>query len=236
MKLVKFYPLSKEIEMIVPPPKPASSYIPDWYKKVPKFENDKFKVDVLPDGSTIANTTMKSCIPFLDSLTTGYIQETWCDILIEKDNDQLYFKYSGAPGIMDIRKNLSSKNMIDDKFYPMEFIWAQPWTPRLPLGWSMLYTHPANRNDLPFESLTGIIDNDTFYSERKGNYPFFIKKDFEGLIPAGTPMFQMIPFKRENWTSRIESYTDEFHWLSQKVSRYFYDGYKKIFWVKKTFK
>jgi hypothetical protein len=236
MKKILFYPLSEEIQAIVPPPKPAITYAPDWYKKTPKFENNIFKVNVLPNGTTMANATMKSCIPFLDSLTTGYIQETWCDILIEKEGHHVVFKYSGSPGIIEVREKLSSDKMIDDHFYPIEFIWLQPWTPKLPQGWSMLYTHPLNRNDLPFESLSGIIDNDTFYSERKGNYPFFIKKDFIGIIPAGTPMFQMIPIKRENWQSVAQKHTQEFKWLSQKVSRYFYDGYKKIFWNKKIYK
>jgi len=237
MKTIEFFPLSKEIELTVPHPKPASSYIPEWYKCVPKFEDNKFKVNVLPDGSTIANATMKSCIPFLDSFTTGYIQETWCDILIEKvDHEHISYKYSGSPEIITIREKLSSKNIIDDNFYQIEFVWQQPWTPRLPSGWSMLYTHPLNRNDLPFESLSGIIDNDVFYSERKGNYPFFIKKDFEGLIPAGTPMFQMIPFKRENWETKLNQHKDEHKWMAGRITRYFYDGYKKIFWKKKIYR
>ena len=29
-------------------------------------------------------------------------------------------------------------------------------------------------------------------------------KDFSGVIPAGTPYAQMIPFKREDWQSEIK--------------------------------
>ena len=32
-----------------------------------------------------------------------------------------------------------------------------------------------------------------------GNVPFFIKSGFEGVIPAGTPIAQLIPIKREKW-------------------------------------
>jgi len=237
MKTIEFFPLSREIELTVPHPKPASTYVPEWYKRVPKFENDKFEVHVLPNGSTMANATMKSCIPFLDGLTSGYIQETWCDILIERvDEDSIIYKYSGSPEIIQIRPKLSSEKMINDSFYKIEFIWQQPWIPKLPLGWSMLYTHPANRCDLPFTSLTGVIDNDTFYSERKGNYPFFLKKGFEGIIPAGTPMFQMIPFKREDWNTKVNEYHADYQWHAGRVTKYFYDGYKKIFWKKKNYK
>ena len=31
--------------------------------------------------------------------------------------------------------------------------------------------------------------------------PFFIKEGWTGVIPAGTPYAQMIPFLRENWKS-----------------------------------
>jgi hypothetical protein len=33
--------------------------------------------------------------------------------------------------------------------------------------------------------------------------PFFVVKGFTGIIPAGTPYAQMLPFKRENWESEI---------------------------------
>jgi hypothetical protein len=31
--------------------------------------------------------------------------------------------------------------------------------------------------------------------------PFFISKGWTGILPAGTPYMQMMPFKREDWTS-----------------------------------
>jgi len=30
-----------------------------------------------------------------------------------------------------------------------------------------------------------------------------MKNNFEGLIPKGTPVIQVIPFKRDNWKSNI---------------------------------
>jgi hypothetical protein len=33
--------------------------------------------------------------------------------------------------------------------------------------------------------------------------PFFLIIGFSGVIPAGTPYVQMIPFKREDWASEI---------------------------------
>ena len=61
----------------------------------------------------------------------------------------------------------------------------------------MLLSHPFNRFDLPFTTLSGIIDADGILA--RGNIPFFIKEGFEGIVKQGTPIFQIIPFKRENW-------------------------------------
>jgi hypothetical protein len=35
--------------------------------------------------------------------------------------------------------------------------------------------------------------------------PFFIVKGYTGVIPAGTPYAQMLPFKRENWSSELDT-------------------------------
>jgi hypothetical protein len=67
----------------------------------------------------------------------------------------------------------------------------------------VLITSPLNRLDLPFRSLTAVIDADVFYHilpdpmQGGGNYPFYLNRGFEGIIPIGTPMCQYIPFKRE---------------------------------------
>jgi len=33
--------------------------------------------------------------------------------------------------------------------------------------------------------------------------PFFIVKGFTGVLPAGTPYAQILPFKRENWEAEV---------------------------------
>jgi hypothetical protein len=235
---IHFYPKTKEIELNVPAPKPAKAFFPEWYKKIPKFENNEFKINVLGDGKVQANTTVKSCMPFLDTFTTGYIQHTWCDVLIEYRESDGYvsYKYAGEPEIMNVRSKVSSEALIqNNEFYPVEFVWHQPWIPKMPKGYSLLYTHPINRTDLPFYSLSGIIDNDVYTNETAGNHPFFIKKGFTGLIPAGTPMFQLVPIKRESWTHEVHE-MEPFNEIKRTgVQQYFYDGYKRLFWNKKEY-
>jgi hypothetical protein len=230
-KKISFVPKSLEAENFVPRPLPARHYMPDWLKNMPAFQNNKMFIS----SSGQANLTAKMCPPFMDTFSFGYIQETWCDIYIEKDivGNQTYF-FSGSPEIISLGRNSNYK--IEDPFNPHEFLWKVQWSPRLPKGYSTLYTHPINRDDLPFRTLSGIVDSDKHFFEKTGNHPFFIKKDFEGFIPKGTPMFQIIPFKRNDWTSRAETYDPNLEKEKNFLRSKFWGVYKSNFWTKKTFK
>jgi len=229
-KNIIFRPISRDSQNIAPKPMPAKKYFPEWYKSIPKFEDGKM---IIRDKGR-ANVTMKSCMPFFDTFTTGYIQETWCDIYIDASGDEVEWRFSSQPQIIEYRSTRHRYPKIDG-FSDIEFSWRQPWIPQLPSGYSMMYTHPLNRFDLPFLSLTGIIDNDKYYMESEANHPFFIKENFKGIIPAGTPMFQMIPIKRESWKSSFEDHEEDFLYNFSGIQKYFYDGYKKLFWQKKEY-
>jgi hypothetical protein len=62
--------------------------------------------------------------------------------------------------------------------------------------------------------------------------------NFEGLIPKGTPIAQVIPFKREDWQMKIGSKEEliEQNNITQKLQTKFFDRYKSMFWTKKEYK
>ena len=230
-KKIAFIPSSIEVQELVPCPKPAKTYVPESYKKIknnslknPIFENYKFK-----------GFNIKQCMPFLDSLTTGYIQETWTDIYIERGNDShCTYMWSSAPKIMADRSEVNRE--ISNDFYPVEYIWMQPWKVKTEKNYSCLIVHPLNRDDLPFHTLSGVIDSDKYHHIAFGQLPFYLKKDFQGLIPAGTPMFQIIPFKRENWSSTVLDYDEKNQrLLNNEMFKHFFGAYKNKFWQAKKF-
>lgn len=231
MKEIVFRPISTETEKIVEKPVPAKECFPDWYKKVPRYEENKLKV---VDGLRI-NTTMKACMPFLDTFLTGYIQNTWTDIYIDAtDPEDTKYSFALKPDIVVARPTINYYPQIEG-FVKNELSWRQQWIPQLPRGYSMIYTHPFNRYDLPFLSLTGIIDNDQYYMENIANHPFFVRDGFQGVIPAGTPMFQMIPIKRDTWKSFFKEYDESLQLKFFTVRKFLMDGYKKMYWQKKEY-
>ena len=89
---------------------------------------------------------------------------------------------------------------------------------------------------MPFQTLSGIIDSDVYNHGRNGNFPFYLENDFEGIIPAGTPLYQIIPIKREDWKSTTSDF--DYETMTKKhheVRKYFSDAYRKLFWQKKIF-
>lgn len=231
---IKFVPYSEDSEINVPMPKPAKNYMPKWFKDMPQFHDEKFiriksKKDVMSTSATA-----KSCAPFMDTFLTGYIQETWCDILITVDSYNVGYNWANGPQPLEIRSNIKYAVPIPEEYYQIEFEWRTQWEPKTPKGWSSLYMHPLNQPDLPFYSMSGIVDTDKFHMG--GAFPFFIKKGFTGVIPAGTPMYQIIPFQRKEWKSSAEEFDDRV-WRKRHfaTTKYFTGGYRKLFWQKKSY-
>jgi hypothetical protein len=232
MNKIIFIPTTKNIELLVPPPKPAKNYIPQWYKNIEAVHIKNIKVS---EGGS-SNTNVKNCIPFLDGLTSGYIQETWTDIHIKNNGDSVNYNFSdfNSPEMMNHRPQQSIT--VGPEYHQSEFVWKQVWIPKLPNGYSYIFTHPLNRIDLPFTTTSVIVDADKLNYSISGNVPFYLKKDFEGIIPAGTPMYQMIPFRREPWSMELEEYNKDS--ISKGISglrKNFIGSYKNRYWQKKEY-
>lgn len=225
---INFIPSSKEVEAVVPMPKSAKSYLPEWYKNIRLDKDIKFN-----DSAEPSNINVKACMPFLDSLTQGYIQESWCDLYI-KVKDGVTYMQSTGPEMLINRPHPGIQ--LSEVLAPHEFAWKMQWIPKLPKGWSVMITSPLNRFDLPFQVASGIIDSDVFYHTYAGNVPFYMKDGFEGVIPAGTPLYQMIPIKRASWSSYAVKYNEEVHMKrNHQIRKKFIGAYKKFFWQKKSF-
>ena len=246
MKKINFVASSNAVQEIVPMPKPAKFYLPDWYKESGSFfnsESNSYTNNLFFKEPGKPTTTVKTCMPFLDTLVSGYIQETWCDIFIERKNNEILFHYSMVVDeenpIMSTRPAvILAKIPVPPGFdRDVFFHWSRVWNPILPKGYSALVTHPFNRDDLPFRCVSGIIDSDKYFAS--GKVGFFIKEGFSGLIPKGTPMYQIIPIKRESWKSEQIKLKDKtLNKITQQVfniNSFFSGGYKKMYWNKKDF-
>lgn len=217
-KKIKF--ISAMPEYNIDHPTPTSRVVPEWYRKMP--------------GSKDLTETVKKCIPFLDALTAGYTITLPVDVYW--NDDARKFMYNSPFEIQSDHHAVQTEDVeIDDTYDPQPHKWINPWKVVTPKGYSCLFIHPLDRMDLPFYSFTGIVDTDKH--PFTVNFPFVLKKGFTGLIPKGTPIIQVIPFKRDNWDSKIidnKEYNgpvDEFKILNPP-----FNTYKRTWWTKKSYK
>jgi hypothetical protein len=78
------------------------------------------------------------------------------------------------------------------------------------------------------------MDSDKYSTS--GNIPFFIKEDFVGVIPAGTPFAQIIPIKRATWRSiRNDEGLIYLEGMQGEFVRSPGKSYKKYLWQRKEY-
>jgi len=230
-------------------PIPAKLNIPEWYKKL---------------EHSIENKTIKGCIPFLDTLTSGYLLKMPQDFHVKhnvdnknekgeifKDSFQtfglhdqpqlLHAKYVNLNSGIDNHslKQVEGSPFIEkNKNLPFYKI-INPWKIKTPKGYSCLFISPLNNSDDRFSIISGIVDTDTFPNEI--NFPIIINGDkypvLETTIKKGTPYVQIIPFKRDNWRMTLKPRKQK----EIQNSRIFYglkliNIYKEKYWNKKSWK
>lgn len=231
---ITFRPFSETKEPLLKPV-PAIQVLPEWYKKMSPFTNGQ-KPTFAPDGTK--NLTVKRCNPVGDALSAGYFLVLENTISVTNngtDNPDLVWHRGGEKFISTHGKEQISPDLIPAGFSSQPLKFKNDWSIQTPKGYSVLITHPLNRNAEPFLTLSGIVDTDTY--DTSIQLPFLIRKDFEGLIQAGTPIAQVIPFKREIWNSSFLEYSAEFYKQRQaEFSRTMHRFYKRFHWKRKEFK
>ena len=110
---------------------------------------------------------------------------------------------------------------------PLKFI--NPWIVQTPPGYSCLFTSPLNHMETRLKILDGVVDTDEYYNNV--NTPFvWTGGDGEFNIPKGTPLIQIIPFKRETYSVEYAA-VDETRRVQtiNTLGTIMSDGYKKLY-------
>jgi hypothetical protein len=82
------------------------------------------------------------------------------------------------------------------------------WYIETPPGYSCLFASPQlfSGETLPLYALPGIIETDRY--KNLISFPMIPQLDFPIIIKEGTPLVQVIPFKRTDWQAEVEPYDD----------------------------
>ena len=228
-------------ELGCPHPEPAVHSFPKWFKNMPRFYN----VDPNRDVPKREFGSIRDCPAVNDAMSFGYTLYLPGDVFIDATGPNLRYdtgSFGNGSRIQDAGFSFVTEHdpiqtseyqsMFD--FHKQTLKWQTFWGVKTESGYSTLFVHPMHRNDLPFYCVSAIVDTDKFPT--RDPYAFFIKKGFKGIIHRGTPMLQVFPFKREDWSmSIVEPDGKSYAINQQKMGSVFSQPYKKLFWQRKKF-
>jgi hypothetical protein len=222
-------------------PQPSSKFLPDWYRELDSYVDNVKR----PSGNGTTSATVKRCMPVFDMMTAGYIIPTYVDIFVSQreqvdPNDPTKFEVYpwyewSSQGVISFHPIDQAITHPGRKVHKGNFPkFANPWSIVTPPGYSCLFIPPVHR-DSPFSILSGLVDTDSY--KAPVNFPFILNdSSFEGLIPAGTPLAQVIPIKRDNWSMEINNDISLSNKDSLKLRSKFFDSYKTQFRNNKEYK
>jgi len=212
-------------------PQPATKVLPEWYKKQNEYTTGEKK----PEEKGSTPSTVKKCMPVFDALTSGYILFTPVDVYVSQKDGMPYYQWS-SQDVISFHPLAQADNHPAKNGFPYPK-WINSWAIKTPKGYSTLFIPPMHNPNNMFTVLEGVVDTDTFTDVV--NFPFVLKDpSWEGMIPAGTPMVQVIPFKRDEWKMKIggEKEIKENMKLVGKLQTLFFNRYKTYFWSRKEYK
>src|SRR3982075_58047 len=209
------------LEGLLPAPRPAAVGLPEWFKAMP------------PQAFNVVNSsigdTVKRCPPFIDAMTYGFLIPLICDLKVE--NGEFTWDNELPPGgaVSFVRSPIGFHDgsqvagtlLFETDRFLIKF--HNLWTIEAPDGYALYFTHPANRFDLPFTTLTGLVDCDRYHDNWIHFPAHWHDASFSGVLPRGTPIAQCLAVKREKWALRPASFTSEetqrAHDLTTAISR-----------------
>lgn len=215
-KKINFY--TTNADMFIDHPRAARHELPNWFHALQEVSN--------------GTRTLKTCPPFLDAMSMGYHLTLSADIYIANGELQ---QISVVPVITQFSENTVDVAAIPDEFIKAPFQLQNFFITETPKGYSSLVVQPLNRPDLPFMTMSGVVETDKFPAPIKPF--FFIRKDFTGVIKEGTPIAQVIPFKRENWESKVQDKKTKTipQRFLERVNNPPFNFYKENFWKLKRY-
>jgi hypothetical protein len=183
------------LEPLLPKPQLASGALPGWIRSMPA----ETPAETLR-GERVR--TLKHCAPMIDALSMGILIPLACDL--EVRNGEISWDWdppvleddliARAPIGLHVREQARGTPFEIGANAFVKFM--NFWTLSVPEGHSILFTHPLNRDDLPFRSLSGVVDCDTF-ADGYVHFPaIWTDGAFSGVLPKGTPVAQALAIPR----------------------------------------
>ena len=180
---------------LLPRPVPCGQALPQWLRDMPARVHSPVHQRSI--------RTLKQCPPFVDAMSHGFFILLPCDVQV--DNGRFSWDWPlpalsvahhpRSPLSFHVPEQLQASPLARQEQVAIKF--NAFWTIELEPGWSLMVSHPVNRDDLPFRLVTGLVDADHFI-DAGINFPaLWTDPGFCGVLPRGTPVAQCHAVRRE---------------------------------------
>jgi hypothetical protein len=178
----------------LPRPVPARTALPDWLRAMPAKAHSEIH------GRDIR--TVKQCPPFVDAMAYGVMILLPCNVAVARGAfswdwdipEPATAGHPRAPLSFHVPAQFAGAPFAGEGQAAIKF--NSFWTIEVDEGWSLFATHPVNRDDLPFRTISGLVDADRFH-DGGINFPaMWTKGDFSGVLAKGTPVAQCFAVPR----------------------------------------
>ena len=186
----------------------AASVKPDWWKRM--------RVQEIVQGQPVH--TIRACPAMDDWTKMGWYLIANRDIGVingvnSTDDDDVKFTtvdftaegYNSSTHPLVQFGNVFNYLETHDAPIKDAFKMRNPWNIKTPKGYSCFYLDPFMHQNKYFRAFQGIIDTDTFNNNIDNAQIIFypiVQDSF--IIKKGTPLCQIIPFKRDEWVGSYQ--------------------------------
>ena len=184
----------------------AKSLLPDWWKKMKVNQSIRGKF----------TQTIRACPAMHDWTKSGWFITANRDMQVLVGADR-FSENSSSYITKDEKGNYNSPShpadQVDHAFEYLggdnpvrdAFKMRSAWNIKTPPGYSCFYVDPFLHQNKFFSTWHGIIDTDKFNTNYDNSQIIFYPKvDHSFVIKKGTPLVQVIPYKREEWVATYQ--------------------------------
>lgn len=187
----------------------AKTVLPSWWKKMKIFQAIRGQ----------RTQTIRACPAMHDWTKSGWylLANRDIEVLCGSDRDSLSDDNFATrdPSGKSYASPTHPSDQFDNAFDYIKdgefghvrdaFKCRNPWNIITPKGYSTYYVDPFLFQNKYFATWQGMIDTDEFnVNQDNSQIIFYPKVNHSFTIPSGTPLCQIIPFKREEWTATYQ--------------------------------
>lgn len=187
-------------------PTPSSKFIPEWWKTT-KYKPLEMSTTNHYQGN------IKNCPSFAEWFSLGYVVPMWTDSFISYDQETKIWNVRTRDNRLSWGAQPQETNFLNDMPYSymgVDSVFAfkaiSPWKIITKPGYSILVFPLFFHFNSEYSVVPGVVDTDIHHVVNPDIIYHTINKEI--FIERGTPLFQVVPFKRETETHQVLEIVD----------------------------